>query len=283
MLAALIGALCSCLLFQIGKGLASPLELTFSVPPHVFVAEQIGGKLVRATPLVNQGKDPHTFEPTPRQLIALSRTGNFFAAGLDFEQQLIQKILNSNQNLLIFDITEGIKPYLHKQEDGADHGGELDQHTWLSPDLLEIQATSIYKGIASLDSVNQTKYADNLAIFIKKLRNVKQEAGQILRPYAGKKFYVFHPAFGYLGRAFNLRQQAVEIGESIPSPRQFEYIISAARNDKIKTIFSQPQFDQRSAAVVARAIEGKVVVLDPMKKDVLNNYLEIARALKKSF
>jgi len=57
-------------------------------------------------------------------------------------------------------------------------------------------------------------------------------------------------------------------------------LIGQARADKVRIIFTQPQFDVRSAAVVAAAINGTVVSLNPLAKNVLKNFIKIGRALK---
>ncbi len=104
-----------------------------------------------------------------------------------------------------------------------------------------------------------------------------------LLPYKGKTFYVFHPAFGYFAAAFGLKQRAVEAGGRSPSPRQLAALIEQARKEKVRIIFVQPQFDQKGAEAIARAIDGTVINLDPLAYDVLGNFSRIAESLDRSF
>ncbi len=87
---------------------AEPIRVVTSVPPHSFVAEIIGAQNVQVSTLIDKGQDPHTFEPTPRQVMALSRARVFFTAGLEFERGLLQKITGINRKLLVLDHTEGV-------------------------------------------------------------------------------------------------------------------------------------------------------------------------------
>jgi len=53
-------------------------------------------------------------------------------------------------------------------------------------------------------------------------------------------------------------------------------LIRKAKAENVKVIFVQPQFDKRGAEVVADAIGGVVLPLDPLAKDLLKNFEEIA-------
>ena len=67
-----------------------------------------------------------------------------------------------------------------------------------------------------------------------------------------------------------------------PGPRQIETIIKAAREANIHVIFAQPQFDPKSAESIARAIDGEVVAIDPLEKDLPGNLMDIAEKIEKA-
>ena len=64
----------------------------------------------------------------------------------------------------------------------------------------------------SPDPQHEDDYLDNLAGLLEEIDAVHERVGQALKPYRGQSFYVFHPAFGYFGAAYGLKQQAVEVG-----------------------------------------------------------------------
>lgn len=262
--------------FWTGDSQASLKSLTVitSVPPHAFVVEQLAAAQVEVISLVDRSSDPHTYEPTPKQMLAISRASIFFASGLEFERTLLEKINSVNRNLLVVRLTS--------LEEG-DHDEHIDQHSWLSPTLYSAQAEIIFKTI--LNRLPEQRLAITLGYdhFQEKLSKTERQVRKLLEPYKGRVFYVFHPAFGHFGEVYGLRQRAVEVGSKRPTARQLQAIIKQSKADMVKVIFSQPQFDQRSAAVVAAAIDGKIMVLDPMAKDVLANYLAIAESFVDSF
>ena len=50
-----------------------PLKTFAGIPPIAYLVQRIGGPYVCVEVLVHAGQDPHIFEPTPRQVIDLSR------------------------------------------------------------------------------------------------------------------------------------------------------------------------------------------------------------------
>ena len=63
--------------------------------------------------------------------------------------------------------------------------------------------------------------------------------------------------------------------------RSAQDLANQARNDGVRIIFVQPQFDQTSAKSLAKTIGGEVTTLDPLEKDVLVNLRRIAAAMGK--
>lgn len=258
-----------------------PFTIITSVPPHAFAIERLTGGQVKVVSLVDQGSDPHTYEPTPKQMLTISQATLFFTTGLEFERGLLSRISSINTRLVIITLGEGHE-HDAEPEPGDTHNHE-DQHTWLSPRLYAQQVDTIYaallKGLPEQAAMLTTNYDQ----FKEQLRMTDHLLQKRLAPYAGRVFYVFHPAFGHFAEAYGLQQEAVEVGSKQPSARQLQALIQQSKAKRIKVIFAQPQFDQRSAAVVATAIAGKIAILNPLEKNVLNNYAAIAESLVQSF
>lgn len=284
-------------LFTANLAVAEPVNIYVSILPQKWLLDRIGADLVSPHVLVDKGQDPHTFDPTPRQIVSLSAAKAYFTMNMQFENIMLKKLLHNNNMLNSIDITEGIKrialnqAHHHDEHDGHDgddeHDGDdamlLDPHVWLSVSNLKIMAANMAEAMCSLDETNASQYKANLADTLQFLTSLQQDLDEQLAPYKGERFYVFHPSFGYFAHEYGLVQEAVEIDGKSPSPRQLSNLIQMAKEDKVKVIFSQPQFDKRSAEAIASAIGGKVVPLDPLAEDVAGNLHEMAKALTSSF
>jgi zinc transport system substrate-binding protein len=270
---------------------AEPLEIFVSIPPQAYLADRVGGTHVKVHILADKGQDPHTFEPTPRQIIELGHADFYFTTGLPFEQRLLEKIKNSNHQLTVIDVSQGItkrmmSPAHHEHAEGkgeASHRlGEPDPHIWLAPPLLKIMAENIADALIKAVPEDRRDFRQNLAGLEKDIDGVHDRIRKILRPFSGQTFLVFHPAFGYFGDTYGLQQKAVELEGKSPTPKHLAQFISEARAEKAKIIFVQPQFDPTSATVIAKAIGGAVVAMDSLAYDVLANLEQMAAKIEQS-
>jgi zinc transport system substrate-binding protein len=270
-----------------------------SIPPQKWLVDKVGGDLVNVGVLVSKSQDPHTFEPSPRQVAALTGARIWFTMDMEFEAQLARKVREVAPGLQVADIADNLpKVALQWSEEGGgtqahveqEHGDQvdghhhnnagLDPHVWLSPLNLQKMAGTIAETLAVADPANRDVYNENLAEVKNELTLLHQNIAQQLAPFAGSSFYVFHPSFGHFAKTYDLVQKAVEIGGKSPSPRQLTQLIGRARADKVKVIFVQPQFDPKSARAVATAIGGNVVPLDALAEDVPANLKDMANQIE---
>lgn len=249
-----------------------------SILPQQFFVQRVGGPGVAVTVLVGPGDEPHTFEPTPEKMAALESADVYFRIGMTFEDALTQKIQATVPRLLVVDTRQGIK--LRPMESGRARGGDLDPHIWLDPKPVKVQAQTIRDALARVNPSGAGEYDRNLQAFDRELDAVDREIARMLAPYRGRKFLVFHPAFGYFAAAYGLQQLAVEVEGKEPGAEDLAAIISTARREGLRTIFVEPQFSAKSAAAVAREIGGRVVPLDDLGPDYLSNLRDIARKIR---
>jgi zinc transport system substrate-binding protein len=160
--------------------------------------------------------------------------------------------------------------------------GEPDPHIWLSAPEIEILAYNIFDALVRADPVYKTLYKINLDQFIKELEEVHVTLQKLLKPYRGRSFFVFHPSFGYFADAYGLKQIPIEIEGKSPTPRQIEALIKEAKRQNVRIIFVSPQFSQKSAGIIARAIGGAVVPINPLEKNALKNLEDIALKIQSS-
>jgi zinc transport system substrate-binding protein len=88
---------------------------------------------------------------------------------------------------------------------------------------------------------------------------------------------VFHPSWGYFADAYQLQQIAIEHEGKQPGARALSQLIEQAKQNQIKVVFVQPQFDQRQAEQIARAIDGKVMAVDPLAANYIDNLRQVAQ------
>ncbi len=293
-------------------GASAPMQVFVSIPPQKWLSDQVGGNLVSTSVLVNKGQDPHTFEPSPKQIASLANSRIYFTIGMEFEQQISSKLGKAVTTMAMVDTASTIDriPASAHEEDGhhdehgdagheehAEHDGHPehdmesghghhhagdDPHVWLSPANLIAMAQVMAEAMSEADPDHAPIYRQNLDTTRALLTELDREISTGLAPFKGATFYVFHPSFGYFAKEYGLHQEAVEIEGKSPTPRQLATLIARAKEDKVRIIFVQPQFDTKSASAVAAAIGGVVEPLDALAEDVPGNLRTMAMQISKA-
>jgi zinc transport system substrate-binding protein len=275
---------------------ATKISVFAGIPPLAYLVQRIGGPWVEVGVLVAPGQNPHLFQPSPRQVVALKKAVLFFKIGMPFESRLVDLLESRHRRTTVVDAADGIaKRWLADEcadeaaaPDGQapreeHHAGGPDPHVWLTPRNLQIMAANIAAALEKAAPAHAADFRRNRAALADQLDLLDARIRRALRPFQGQTFYVFHPAFGYFADAYALRQQAVESEGKSPTPRQLLALIKQARAQGVKIIFLQPQFDRRSAAAVAEAIGGAVVTMDPLAPDVVKNLDDVAAKIRQAF
>jgi zinc transport system substrate-binding protein len=260
-----------------------------SILPQEYFVEKIGGDRVEVNVMVEPGASPATYEPKPQQMKALSEAEAYVSIGVPFEKAWMEKIKGVNPQMLVIDSTQGIErmemvAHHHHGEAEAehahehDHGAEtLDPHVWLSPQLVKVQAENIYQSLVSIDPENEAEYQANLAQFLTEIDQLDQQIKQNLTGIENRQFIVFHPAWGYFARDYDLEQVSIEVGGQEPSAAELGEIVKEAQAENIKVIFAQPEFSTKSAETIAQEIDGQVLLITPLAPDWSNNLLQVSQ------
>lgn len=264
---------------------SNKLNIFVSILPEKYFVEKIGKDLVNVSVLVPPGASPHSYEPRPSQMSGISRASLFFTIGVEFEKAWIPRIQNSAKKLKIISLDSGITKIAmadhhdegHKEE--SDHAG-LDPHTWLSPELVKAMAKTIANQLSIADPAHKEVYFTNYKEFINEINDLQTKIRTIFADCTHPiPFMVFHPAWAYFAKEFDLQEIAIEIQGKEPSPREMGEVLTLAKNKQIKTIFIQPQFSSRSAEQIAHEIGGHTAIANDLAENWEENLLQVAQMI----
>jgi zinc transport system substrate-binding protein len=256
----LLSLLCGCVE---QKEETSGIKVVATIAPLQEMVKTVGGDRVNVSVLIPPGAEPHSFEPTPSQMVQMADADLLVknGAGLEF---WMDKVLQSNENLTVIDTSEGVRTI--REGEGAE-----DPHIWLSLRNSQLQVENIYRGLTKIDPENKDYYLQNRDSYLQKLRSLDQEFNRTFSNKTKKTFIVDHPAWSYFARDYGLMQIPLMENEQEPGPRYLAQIVDLARNENITTIFVEPEFNPKSAEVISREMNATVVSLDPLAGDYLEN------------
>lgn len=286
-----------CLTGCIDNTSSGEIGLLVTIVPQAEMVEFIGGEYVDVTIMVPPGESPHSFETTPEQMKKVAEATAYFkvGSGVEFEVIHMDAILEQNSGLHVFDCSEDITvisfdehygPDEHHDHDdeGDDHDHDgTDPHIWLSPENFIKMAEAVYNGLVEIDPDHQEEFYTNYQEYIYKLDNLHTNVSNLLQPYEGKSFMVYHPAWGYFGDTYNLQMISIEDEGKQPGPAGIDEIISQAKEEKITVIFVAPQFDTSSAETIADEIGGNVVFANPLMSNYEATIIKLAEDMVTGF
>jgi zinc transport system substrate-binding protein len=262
---------------------SSQRQVLVSIEPQQFFVEKIAGNAVSVNVLVPPGGNPHAFEPTPKQMLNAGRSDIWFRIGESFETRASDVLKSHNPNMMIVDTREGIQlislsghTCCHHHSHACRHDDQ-DTHIWLSPRLAKIQVKTIAKALSNRYPECHEKFEKNLNRFLAELDELDNDLAFLFSKSETKAILVSHPAFGYLCKDYGLTQLSIEFEGKDPSPQQLTQLFQTVKNLNIKRVFTQEQYQNKGALLMAKELRAEVFSVDPYSRDYLNNLKKIAK------
>lgn len=246
--------------------------MTSTVPLSEF-AERIGGDRVDVSVLIPPGAEPHTFEPTPSQIMGIADADLYIKNGAGLEIWM-DRLIKVNKDMAVVDSSRGVD-LIRAGELNSDDLHEsiliVDPHIWLSPKNAMIQVGNICDGLLQIDPTHEDYYVKNRDAYLDMLSGLDEELYANFKERKSNKFIVLHPAWSYFARDYGLDQISIRSGAKDPGPKYLITIVEVARVNNISTIFVDPNFNPKSAQIIAGELKGGVVALDPFGDNYIEN------------
>ena len=270
------------LFIAIQPGIASdkPIQIAVSIPPQAWLVQQIAGDLVEVSCMIPTGRSPATYEPSPRELVALHHAQIYVKVGhpnFIFERKHIDPLLAERPDLRIINMSDSTT-YLKANSNHYDFADivKSDPHVWVAPATVRRAAVNIERELAALYPKHAGYFRKNTEKLLNEIDALDQRILNRLSGLKNRKFMVYHPSWEYFARQYNLVQVAIEEGGKEPGSSGLVKLIEQARRERIHVIFVQKGFNTSNAKIIAREIHGQVVEIDPLAFDWLANMEQVS-------
>ncbi|MCS4504526.1 zinc ABC transporter substrate-binding protein [Arhodomonas aquaeolei] len=286
----------------------APMQVYTSVIPVKTLVEAVGGDRVAVTALVQPGQSPATFDPGPRTLASLEGTEVYFRVGVPFERSWMARLRAAAPRMSVVDLRDDVKlraigAHAHEHSDEANAADDLaglspdvakvvdamgegrvprevaDPHLWTSPANAVPMVKRIRDALTREDPAHRAEYEQRAADYIERLNALDKRIAERLAPLKGRRFVVFHPAWGYFADRYGLVQLAIEADGKSPGGSELDKLIEEIRGLDVSAVFVQDQFSQRSARTIADALGIKVVSIDPLAADYIDNLDRVSQRI----
>jgi len=157
----------------------------------------------------------------------------------------------------------------HAHEAAHDHEEE-DLHFWLDPINAKAALAEIARVLVQKDPENAESYNKNVAAYEKRLDDLVVRINAEVEPVRGKPFIVFHDAYHYFEKRFDIPATgSITVSTAqAPGAQRVAEIRDKVRSLKAACVFSEPQFEPRLVSTVIEGTDAKTGVLDPLGFDI---------------
>lgn len=253
---------------------AQQLTVVSTIHPYYDLVRQIGGEHVVSDRLLPIGASPHSFEPSPRDVIRIANADLVIhngGTGLDeWVLRLIDTSGTQATRLSIMDSISfnplGASHHRHgSEEDHAHDEAYINPHIWLDVTIAMSAVQVIADALVELAPQHADEFTANAEALLTELAALDAQLIELLAPISGEPFVPFHDAWPYFAQRYNLNL-LVEIepfpGRE-PSPEYLLYALGEIAGSNAKAIFGERQLSPRPAEVVADEAGLPLYVLDP--------------------
>jgi zinc/manganese transport system substrate-binding protein len=245
------------------------------------LAREVGGDLIDLHGIVPAGADPHEFEPTASDLVAIERADVILRHGIGLDDWL-DDTLSAARDAAVSTVTSGISLQRGEAEHHGDEAGAAgakegaaDPHVWHDPDNAKIMVRNIAAALVAADPANRAAYEANSTAYQATLDETKAQVQAIIDdiPAADRKLVTNHDAFGYFARAFGLEVVGAVIPsistEAEPSAAETAKLLDTIKAEGVKAIFAESSVNPVLARTLAA--DAGVQIVDDLYGDSLGD------------
>ena len=294
------------------------VKVVASIKPIHSLASSLMDGVGKPDLIVDGYASPHGFAMKPSHAKMLQEADIIFWVGEDLENFLVKplsSIAKKAEKIELMDIKgleilkfrernifddhdhdeHGHDDHGKKEDDHDDHGhddhdghahGEFDPHIWLDPVNAKVILKEMAEHLIENDEKNSEIYKKNLAKALKDIdKLIKDTKSELSKSVAS---IVFHDAYQYFEERFNVNiLGAFTVNTDVmPGAEQLAEIREIIEHDKVACVFSEPQFNPDIIKAVAKDMDIKTGVVDPLGatlnpgKDL---YFDLIRNMSASF
>lgn len=242
------------------------LEVATTIFPVYDAARVIGGDRVEVSLLVTPGVEPHSFEPSPRDIARINRSDVFLYLNEEMETW-IEKF-RRNVEVQTVSTSQGIPLMSMEEEDDHSHKGHhhhLDPHIWLDPLLYIKVVENITQELERRDPENAHYYRENFKIYRRKLEKLSEDIVETLEGSTHKQIiYAGHFSFGYFTRRYGLDYISVYKNLSPNaeiSPKDLKKVIEVVAASGQRYIFQEALVNSKTAKLISDETGVEVLML----------------------
>ncbi|AUB79132.1 zinc ABC transporter substrate-binding protein [Spiribacter roseus] len=275
--------------------LAAPRVATDVAPVQSLVTQVMDG-VAEPSMVIQRGASPHSYSLRPSEAATLENADIVFWVGDELTPWLTGALDNlaGNADSVALLHTEGTLRHgfrdrvlaeaahdghesheghegheSHDEHEGHAHEG-VDPHAWLDPVNAQHWLGVIADTLARHDPANAERYQANADAARDRIDGLIREVRGELEGVHDEAFIVFHDAYQYYERRFDLNTVgAISLSDARdPGPAHIAEIRDIVAERDVQCVFAEPQFNPAMVDTVLSGTDARTGVLDPLGSEI---------------
>lgn len=269
------------LFFIISINAQNKISVITTIFPLYDFAKSIAGEQGDVKLILPPAVEPHSFEPTPKDMVKINKADIFIYTNEEMEPWVAKLLKSLKTNVKTVESGHNISHANHQLEANEtekhkEH--EIDPHIWLDPINCLTLVDNITMALKSSDPTNSEIYSQRANKLIEELKQLDTDIRNGLSNCTSKTIlYAGHFAFGYFVNRYNLKYETTYHGfspDAEPSPKKMANLIKTVRNNKAKAIFYEALTEPRLAKTVSKETGVEMQLLHSIANLSLNDFNE---------
>ena len=223
------------------------------------LTQRIGGDEIELKGILQPGADPHVYEPTPKDSVALEQADLILYNGFNLEPGIIKMINSTGVKANKFAVGEVVDP-LDFEYQGQK---EPDPHVWGDVENAIAMTEAIRDRLIELSPEDEAEFTSSAAELIEELEQIDSWISKQIQtiPENQRKLVTTHDAFQYYTSAYGLEMAGTLIGistEEQPSAQTVRNLANSIKKMKIPAIFAETTINPQLIKTVAEEAKVKL-------------------------
>ena len=229
----------------------------YATTGHLADAVRTIAPTAHVSTMVGPGGDPHSYQPSTRDIQTIHGADMVFWIGLNLEAQMDDQLRSLGRRQVA--VGEQLPADLLVDLPATDSRGQAlrDPHIWNSPRAWSLVIGQVAAALAQVDPTNAAEYARNAADYQRRIDDVDQQASALLTTVRAPRMVISgHDAFGYFGKTYDLDIRATDFvsTEARLSARQLSALAGVIAENKVPVIFQDNQANPQAITSLKEAV-----------------------------
>lgn len=233
----------------------APIRVTATVGMVADLVRNVGGDRVTVTQICGSGVDPHVYQTTRDDVLALRDADVVFYCGLMLEGQMTGMLEQQSKQRPVIAVAESLDLSQLIEPDGG--SGHPDPHVWMDVASWSGCLDVIVERLSDLDAAGAETFQTNAEAYRAELEQLHRYGSDRIAsiPKDRRVLVTSHDAFNYFGRAYDLEVIGVQgiSTESEAGLKRINDLVDTLVDRNIQSVFVESSV---SAANIRALVEG---------------------------